>query len=67
MMFIKAKCTDGTVEIFNLDKVLNITPHKSGVSKILMGAGLYWNVYSDSIEPIYCYNEIIDAITEAHK
>ena len=64
MMFIKATDTDGKTELFNLDHVMNITPLANGTVKILMGAGLYWYVYPDSISPVYCYNEIIEAITE---
>lgn len=41
---------DGETEFFNLDKILNIQPYKNGTAKILMGGGLYWNVYIDSIE-----------------
>ena len=49
MIFIKAKTTDDTAELFALDKILNITP-RGETTKILMGAGLYWRVYTDSIE-----------------
>lgn len=66
MMFIKATDTDGTTQLFNLDKVLNIAPLANGKVKILMGAGLYWDVYPDSISPVYCYNEIIEAIREEY-
>lgn len=41
---------EGRTEFFNLDKILNIAPRKSGTSKILMGAGLYWDVYTDTME-----------------
>jgi hypothetical protein len=64
MMFIKATGTDGETEIFNLDKVINITPLANGTVKILMGAGLHWRVYPESIELIDCYNELHKAITE---
>lgn len=63
--FIKVKTTDGRTEIFNADLVLNITPYKGGTAKILMGAGLYWDVYTDSIELIDCTNDLIKAIKGA--
>lgn len=41
----------GHVEFFNLSQVLNIQPSaKYNEAKILMGAGLYWQVYLDSME-----------------
>lgn len=41
----------GNVEFFNLSQVLNIQPYKNGnEAKILLGAGLYWQVYLDSME-----------------
>ena len=60
--FIKVKTTDGKTELFNLDRVLNITPYDSGTAKILMGAGLYWDIYTDSIEIIDCTNDLLKAI-----
>lgn len=43
----------GDVEFFNLSQVLNIMPRKNGYEvKILMGAGLAWFVYRDSLEII---------------
>lgn len=57
MKFIKATiCSsndlyEGKTEFFALDKILNIAPHtKSGTAKLLLGAGLYWDVYTDSME-----------------
>lgn len=57
MLFIKAlvksdSLVDDYIEYFNLDKVLTIKPNKDGTSKILMGAGLYWNVYTASMERV---------------
>lgn len=57
--FIKAVTTEGKTELFNLDHILNITPRKNGTVKILMGAGLYWDVLADSIEYIDCVNDLI--------
>lgn len=58
-IFLKATTTEGKTELFNLDRVLNITPNKNGTVKILMGAGLYWTVYADSIEYIDCINDLL--------
>lgn len=55
MKWLKAKQAthdfhDGKTEFFNLDKILNITPNpEQNRAKILMGGGLYWSVYLDSI------------------
>lgn len=67
MMFIKATDTDGKTELFNLDHVMNITPLANGTVKILMGAGLYWHVYPDSISLVDCYNELHKTITEGYQ
>lgn len=55
MLMLKAKFAsndfhDGETEFFNMDQILNIQPYNNGTAKILMGAGLYWNVYIDSME-----------------
>ena len=60
--FIKVKTVDGRTEIFNTDLILNITPYEGGYAKILMGAGLYWDIYTDSIQLIDCTNDLIKAI-----
>ena len=62
MNYLKAITTDGRTELFNLEKVMLITPRDNGTTKILMGAGLYWEVLTDSIERIDCYNDLIKAI-----
>ncbi len=49
MKFLKATTRDGRTEYFNMDKILTIAPNGS-TTKILMGAGLYWNVVSDSMK-----------------
>lgn len=64
MNFIKAITRDGETELFNADNILTIQPSKNGTTKILMGAGLYWWVKSDSIEWVNCYNDLAAAIKE---
>lgn len=49
MKFIKAVTLEGKTEYFNVDHVLNIAPNGNSI-KILMGAGLYWNVKPDSMQ-----------------
>ena len=66
MRFIKATTTDGQTELFNLEKVLNITPYKTQ-TKILMGAGLYWNVYSDSVQVLDLSANDLEAIIQGGK
>lgn len=51
-MFIKATTIDGKTEYFNTDKILSIKPDGSNV-KILMGAGLFWNVKRDSMQFVH--------------
>ena len=60
--FLQATTTDGKIELFNLENVLSITPRANGTTKILMGAGLYWIVYTNSIEIVDCINELLRAI-----
>ena len=57
MKLLKAKYSsndfhDGETEFFNMDQILNIQPYNNGTAKILIGAGLYWNVYIDSMQII---------------
>lgn len=66
MNFLKATTTDYKTELFNLDHILNIVPKENGTTKILMGAGLAWHVYTDSIEPIENTNEFFKAIWTAN-
>lgn len=58
MTFLRALTTDDATEYFNMEKILNITPHGNGTTKILMGAGLHWRVYTDSIEFVDIENVI---------
>lgn len=65
MRFLKAKVCDsdkwldGKTELFNLDHILTIRPNNDGkTAKILMGAGLYWDVYTDTVELVECYNDL---------
>lgn len=60
--FLQATTTEGKIELFNLDQILSIQPKSNGTTKILMGAGLYWNVYTDSIEIVDCFNDLFTAI-----
>ncbi len=62
MRYIKAKTREGETELFNVDNILNITPYTGGCAKILMGAGLYWTIRTDTIELIECSNDLIKAI-----
>lgn len=50
MEFIKAVVVNSDVEYFNLSQVLSIKPYENGTTKILMGAGLSWRVYTDTIK-----------------
>ena len=59
MHYLKATTTDGQREYFNLDKILTIQDSPDGTrKKILMGAGLYWWVWADSLT-ILTINQII--------
>ena len=64
-VFLRCTTTDGKIELFNLDQILNITPRANGTTKILMGAGLYWNVYTDSVEIVDCINDLLTEIRGA--
>lgn len=60
MNYLKATTTDGVTEYFNADKILTISAEQwtedGNVTKILMGAGLYWRVYTNSIEIVKIEN-----------
>ena len=60
MNLLKATTTEGAIEYFNLDRILTLQPNEDGTKiKILMGAGLYWWVWADSITILNAsYNEI---------
>ena len=60
--FIKAVTEDNKTELFNLNKVMSISTRENGMVKILMGPGLYWDVYPDSIEYIDCINDLMREI-----
>lgn len=49
MLFLKAKSTSDQTELFPLDKIINFVPG-SETTKILLGANMFWRVYTDSIE-----------------
>lgn len=59
MKYLKATTTEGQREYFNLDRILSIQDSADGTKKkILMGAGLHWWVWADSLK-ITNINEII--------
>ena len=60
MNLLKVTTTDGQTEYLNLDRILALTPSEDGSKvKILMGAGLYWWVWAESITILNAsYNEI---------
>lgn len=50
MILLRATTTDGAREYFNPDKILTLKLSADGTRvKILMGAGLHWWVWADSI------------------
>ena len=61
-VLLKATTTEGKTEIFNLDRILTFRPYGNGTVQILMGAGLYWTVYADSIQPVDCVNDLLQAV-----
>ena len=61
MRFIKVTTTNGQTEYLSLDKVLAITPGGE-ITKILYGASMYWNVYSDSVRVLDLSTNEIEAI-----
>jgi hypothetical protein len=61
MRFIKVTTTNGQTEYLSLDKVLAITPGGE-ITKILYGAGMFWNVYSDSVRVLDLSTNEIEAI-----
>lgn len=62
MNYIQAKTIQGDIELFNLDHILSIKPRANGTTKILMGAGLYWEIRTDSIKYLDCINEVLAAV-----
>jgi hypothetical protein len=62
MLFLKAQTLEGKTEYFNAEKIMSIKPDGS-VIKILMGAGLFWNVKRGTLE--WIHHEMI--IMEASK
>lgn len=64
-IFLRCTTTEGKIELFNLDRILSITPNANGTTKILMGAGLYWKVNTDSIEIVDCVNDLLAEIRGA--
>lgn len=58
MRFLRVLTTDNETEYFNMDKILNITPYNDKV-KILLGAGLFWWAWRDSLSVV----DMADIIT----
>jgi hypothetical protein len=56
MLFLKAVASDGQLEYFNTQNILSIRPLKNGYVKILMGAGMFWDVKPDTIELVELEN-----------
>ena len=64
MHYLKATTTDGKREFFNLDKILTIRENADGTQlTILMGAGLYWQIWADSLR-ITDIHEILSDMDE---
>ena len=73
MRLLKVTTTNGEREFLNTDRILSLQESKDGTQvKILMGAGLYWWVWADSMrmtniqeflsdmdETMVDYNEIL--------
>lgn len=66
MKYIQAETVDGDIEIFNLERVLTIKPYPNGSAKILMGAGLYWHIKTDTIVLLDCPNDLLSAVRGAN-
>lgn len=47
--FLRATTTSDKIEYFNVSNILSIQPDGE-TTKILMGANMYWRVYTDSIQ-----------------
>ena len=62
MKFLKAETLEGEIEYFNSEKILTIQPNGE-ITKILMGAGMFWKVKTDSMQ--WIHHEMI--ILEANK
>lgn len=65
MKFIQAETIDGNIEIFNLDNVLTVVPYPNNHAKILMGAGLFWTIKTDTIILLDSANDLISAVKGA--
>ena len=60
MLYLKVETKDGQTEYLNTDHILSINKRQNGYIKILMGAGLYWDIKPDSVQ----YVELKDIFTE---
>ena len=51
MRLLRAITTEGDTEYFNIERILSLELSKNGEQyKILMGAGLHWRVWADSMK-----------------
>lgn len=62
MKFLKAITTNGTTEYFNVDKILSLTPRKSGDVTVLMGAGLFWHIKPETMVFVELENIVSDLL-----
>lgn len=58
MLFIKAVTIDNKIEFLNIEKATSIRHLNNGTTKILMSAGLYWEVFTDTIEEVNILNHL---------
>lgn len=56
MLYLKAVTSDGDTEYFNTQHILTIRPLKNGYYKILMGAGLFWDINPNTVEYVELEN-----------
>lgn len=56
MMFLKVETLEGKTEYLNAEKIISINQEGKHV-KILMGAGLFWRVKSDSL--LWTHHEMV--------
>lgn len=58
MLFLKATTKEGNLEYFNVQNILSMQPQgeNNQYLKILMGAGLYWVLLTETIELVKLEN-----------
>lgn len=61
MNLLKVTTIEGTREFLNIDRILALQESADGTKvKILMGAGLYWWVWTDSLRTTNIYEFLSD-------